>query len=429
MSDSFLELIPGDRDVFFRNHLGSLSVLIYQQFDKNHICVSGKLDSINKSKEILQSSLLFNTEDAEARDSKFDVIDSGKDITTWDGALNEEITDSTFIKTDHSDEETTSFSKSDSLIETDNADNRVEKVTVSKHGRRMKLPVKLENYVDLPQGDDEDFDSNDFENEVKYTTKVGRKRRVGRPRKVKERKRSEDSEPNITDDNLEDTNTETVQDADAVETVKENVYLNKKDGTKRKLNLIFEKALIGKRGIKKYYEDRLPFKYFCKICSFKTKRESHFNKHLELHSKNPDLKLHKCEKCDFTAIRVSVLQRHSLTHVSNEGDILKCSECSYSTNNEALLKMHRKRHLKKSAHSCRFCSFSTMYKQKLVKHLEGHSETPRTALYQCTKCPYETQNKLNFRRHQRAVHLNQRPHLCDTCGMAFKRFAILYPFT
>jgi hypothetical protein len=36
---------------------------------------------------------------------------------------------------------------------------------------------------------------------------------------------------------------------------------------------------------KKDYEKLAPFKFFCSLCSFKSKRESHYQRHLELHSK------------------------------------------------------------------------------------------------------------------------------------------------
>ena len=46
----------------------------------------------------------------------------------------------------------------------------------------------------------------------------------------------------------------------------------------------------GKRscGKKKDYEKLAPFKFFCTLCSFKSKRESHYQRHLELHSKVSD---------------------------------------------------------------------------------------------------------------------------------------------
>lgn len=36
-------------------------------------------------------------------------------------------------------------------------------------------------------------------------------------------------------------------------------------------------------GPKKNYEQLAPYKFFCTMCSFKTKRESHYQRHLEKH--------------------------------------------------------------------------------------------------------------------------------------------------
>lgn len=36
---------------------------------------------------------------------------------------------------------------------------------------------------------------------------------------------------------------------------------------------------------KRNYEEVTPFKYFCELCSFKTKRNSHYLKHIKIHEK------------------------------------------------------------------------------------------------------------------------------------------------
>jgi uncharacterized Zn-finger protein len=274
----------------------------------------------------------------------------------------------------------------------------------------------------LDQDDNIDNAENDF-----YSGSVPKrrsKRKVGRPRKiVKETKlpRADENDVDEVDDVTDEIKEET-------ETTVGNVYLNKGERTQIRKKYIYEEALLGTKGIKKYYEDRLPFKYFCQVCSFKSKRESHYIKHTELHEKNPNMKLYKCDKCDFSAIRISVLQRHTLSHISDDGKILKCSECQYTTNNATLLRLHKKRHISnRPTHSCNLCSFSTIYKKKLRKHLESHDGSEENAniaakTFQCNRCVYKTTNKLNLQRHQQAVHLNQRPHLCDICGMAFKRY-------
>lgn len=41
---------------------------------------------------------------------------------------------------------------------------------------------------------------------------------------------------------------------------------------------------VGQRR-KRNYEQVTPFKYFCEMCSFKTKRNSHYIKHMKIHEK------------------------------------------------------------------------------------------------------------------------------------------------
>ncbi|XP_045168921.2 zinc finger protein 236-like [Mercenaria mercenaria] len=429
LSESLIKLIPGDKDEFLSNHLGSLNVLTHQQLDgRDLICLTGKLEDINRCKQVLEYQLLGNSdeispEDLDDKNLPQDVEDhEEKPDVGWANAKQDPKNFENVSKKDH-------FKNSDVIHETESKDTTV---VISKSGRQIKIPPKLTNYEDmLLEIKDEDVDNEGVETVGYSLPKRRTKRKVGRPRKVKETKVFNVVGTDVQEDD-ESVKADQIKETDFTETVSGNVYLNKGEKAKPRMQYIYEKALLGKKGIKKYYEDRLPFKYFCDICSFKSKRESHYFKHLELHSKNPDLKLYKCDKCDFSAIRVSVLQRHSLTHVSDEGKILKCTECQYTTNNEALLRMHRRRHISsKTSHSCHLCSFSTIYKKKLLKHLETHLPEERMSTdeginkkhqtYHCNKCMYNTTNKLNFQRHQRAVHLNQRPHLCDTCGMAFKR--------
>ncbi|XP_076326002.1 uncharacterized protein LOC143233552 isoform X2 [Tachypleus tridentatus] len=96
----------------------------------------------------------------------------------------------------------------------------------------------------------------------------------------------------------------------------------------------------GKKSQWKLYELTTPFKYFCDVCSFKTKRMSHFNKHKAIHEKLKTL--YKCNECSFTTLRLSHLRRHEIAHSST---IHKCSQCTYQTDELKLLLRHcRLRH-------------------------------------------------------------------------------------
>ena len=186
---------------------------------------------------------------------------------------------------------------------------------------------------------------------------------------------------------------------------------------------------------KQVYEKEMPYKYYCSKCSYKSKRKSHFDKHKKLHIRDPDALLHKCEQCEFTTIRQSVLQKHMISHAQN---LLYCQSCAYQTHNPIFLSNHMKtRHSRSSTDRngskmidekfyCNVCSFSTKKMSLFNRHYKNHSinfirSEDGKAIYTCDLCVYMTQQKDHFLRHKRNVHGNLRPYLCDTCGMSFKR--------
>ena len=71
-----------------------------------------------------------------------------------------------------------------------------------------------------------------------------------------------------------------------------------------------------KTRIRQIYEERVKYKFFCSHCSFKSKRDSHFRKHMALHESG-DVEVHCCNECDFKTIRLSHLRRHELLHKSS----------------------------------------------------------------------------------------------------------------
>ncbi|KAL1427968.1 hypothetical protein MTO96_000309 [Rhipicephalus appendiculatus] len=153
---------------------------------------------------------------------------------------------------------------------------------------------------------------------------------------------------------------------------------------------------------KRNYEEVTPFKYFCELCSFKTKRNSHYLKHIKIHEKVTTL--HSCDKstqpttkscsCDTTAcaiIGLSVPDKHRPSPWN-------APHCNYRTTRPLLLARHRQRHA-------------------------GDSGTLQSSapLHQCTQCGYQTHRKEHLVRHRANVHGGARPFLCHRCGKAFKR--------
>lgn len=185
--------------------------------------------------------------------------------------------------------------------------------------------------------------------------------------------------------------------------------------------------------MRRIYEGRVPFKFFCDKCSFKSKRESHFLKHMK-HHEIPGTDLHKCSECDFKTIRLSHLRRHELLHKKS---LVKCEFCGYITDSSQQLMRHMKlKHphgantpVQDKPYRCDICGRSLSSRVAYTQHLLKHAEETNTALtttadgtIKCSDCPRTFLRRVHYDRHRRDVHGPQlRPHLCDICGKAFKR--------
>ena len=81
------------------------------------------------------------------------------------------------------------------------------------------------------------------------------------------------------------------------------------------------------------------YKFSCSLCSFKSQRESHYQKHMNLHV-NTSTIFH-CDKCNFSTLRFTHLRHHQVTHSTNP---IMCPTitCNYSTDNAQLLSKHQR---------------------------------------------------------------------------------------
>ncbi|GFU01328.1 zinc finger protein [Nephila pilipes] len=172
------------------------------------------------------------------------------------------------------------------------------------------------------------------------------------------------------------------------------------------------------------HETMSTYKHFCELCSFKTKRNSHFLKHMTIHEKVSTI--YTCNHCSFRSVRLSHLRRHEMTHSTT---IHSCADCHYQTNDIKFLLKHTK--LKHSGSknctknsslvlSCPHCSYQTTKQHYYDRHQRLHC-SKRTFIHQCEQCCYKTHRREHFIRHVTNVHGDQRPYLCHICGKAFKR--------
>lgn len=81
------------------------------------------------------------------------------------------------------------------------------------------------------------------------------------------------------------------------------------------------------------------FKFTCSLCSFKSQRESHYQKHMNLHETNSTI--FHCDKCNFSTLRFTHLRHHQITH-SAKPTMCPTVACSYGTDNAKLLIKHQR---------------------------------------------------------------------------------------
>ena len=80
-------------------------------------------------------------------------------------------------------------------------------------------------------------------------------------------------------------------------------------------------------------------KFSCSLCSFKSQRETHYQKHMNLHETTSAI--FHCDKCNFSTLRFTHLRHHQITH-STKPTMCPTTTCSYSTDNAKLLIKHQR---------------------------------------------------------------------------------------
>uniref|UniRef100_A0A1B6CGW8 C2H2-type domain-containing protein n=1 Tax=Clastoptera arizonana TaxID=38151 RepID=A0A1B6CGW8_9HEMI len=197
---------------------------------------------------------------------------------------------------------------------------------------------------------------------------------------------------------------------------------------------------------------------------------------IEHRSKHTDNTTYRCEKCEKTFHRKSLLNLHIMSHLPKEEQPFVCCKCARRFHCEALLRNHERVHLPKeerliypchlchkkfssksavSAHlkavhlgerpfvcdqcghsftskgilqehltihsdeapwNCSNCNKNFKTKYRLKIHMDTHRETP----YQCPKCPVQLSTRRTLRMHL-VIHRDTKAYQCSTCGKAFRR--------
>ena len=180
--------------------------------------------------------------------------------------------------------------------------------------------------------------------------------------------------------------------------------------------------------------------FICNDCDF----ESSTSEDLENHLKNAHIKqepselslapiyqinLSKfkklCKQCPYETANLARMNQHMVSVHKIGGKMLKCEECTYSTVSKQCLKrhisvMHDKTRARK--HACEECGYAAFEKSKLRVHIERvHRKIPKTKKinkgnHVCEDCGHTVSLKSTLDQHRLAVHLVEgKKFECDKC--------------
>jgi len=169
--------------------------------------------------------------------------------------------------------------------------------------------------------------------------------------------------------------------------------------------------------------------YICVICDERVELTSYLQ-HLNSHRKCARCTLRLCPDTDTCAVDEPASKKFR----GNHEKVILCPirECSarFALPNK-FQRHHTSKHSDKGKEtlSCKEgnCSFSTVYRESLTRHMREQHKPKRTPFFACDKCDYQTNRKSNMDRHKAAYHkaASEADFICDMCGEAFKSTATL----
>lgn len=126
--------------------------------------------------------------------------------------------------------------------------------------------------------------------------------------------------------------------------------------------------------------------------------------------------LHACYKCNDVFSSKRAMKQHSKVCDKDDGVAEKqgkfaCSQCAYSCQSPAILKIHERTHSGEKPYACTFCDYKSGQKNNVTKHVLVHmKEKP----FKCQYCDYRCAQKNNLVVHER-THTGYKPFGCPYC--------------
>ena len=153
----------------------------------------------------------------------------------------------------------------------------------------------------------------------------------------------------------------------------------------------------------------------CDQCSYQTTKSSRIKPHKD---KTHDSTLKSCEHCDYKNKSKAAVKNH--TEDKHFGMIFPCTSCDF-TGTKIRLRNHRQNMHRLQDFPCTECSYvgktSSKYQyHRVSKHTNEH--------YNCVKCNMKFNSRDSYTRHMKHQHESQ-PLFCDRCSYAAKSLHLL----
>lgn len=162
-------------------------------------------------------------------------------------------------------------------------------------------------------------------------------------------------------------------------------------------------------------------RWLCNKCSVTCPSKVALREHRKIHrqpkkyKENPSTGEYICDVCSKTFDTKEKIQ----FHVRRHGDIkCLCNVCGkWLSCRDNLNKHYRAVHLNEKKHVCPICSHRFTSSFRLKDHVNSHKGI---RAYSCELCATRFFNCSAVKRHMDTVHCNEKKHVCTVCSKAFK---------
>ncbi|XP_049514061.1 zinc finger protein 528-like [Dermacentor silvarum] len=136
--------------------------------------------------------------------------------------------------------------------------------------------------------------------------------------------------------------------------------------------------------------------YSCQLCNYKTKRKTHMDKHLRIHTGERPF---KCHLCPNTFTQKWHLKQHLRSHTGERPH--QCHLCQETFTQRSHLIRHLRNHTGERPFPCVHCGASFAQRENLLRHMSHHvKKEPRYGKVTHSRTPEEQRELDEWRREQ-----------------------------